>query len=116
MFNSGVDEQIIKNITGHKSNTVRSYKNVSANLVEQAQRTIVGASPVEEKKAFEFVRKKVVTPPAESLCAKAHQKNCQFADENGVCAASCALLKKIDSVVEKKSVKRLKLSVKYRKN
>ncbi len=115
MFNSGVDEQVIKSITGHKSDAVHTYKNVGAHLLENAQRSIVSGGD-SDKKNFKFVNRKVKVPPAESLCAKAHQKTCQFADEKGVCPPNCAVLKKIDAAMEKKSVKRLKLSVKYRRN
>ncbi len=41
MYNGGVDEQVIKEITGHKSDSVHAYKHTSEGLLKKASSTIV---------------------------------------------------------------------------
>lgn len=44
MFEAGVDEQLIKIFTGHKSDTVRDYKRVSESLLRKASSTVSSAT------------------------------------------------------------------------
>lgn len=41
MFRKGVDEQLIKEVTRHKSNAVRLYKKPSASLLDAACKTVI---------------------------------------------------------------------------
>ncbi len=41
MYDKGIDEQLIKEVTGHKSDAVRIYKHTSETLMEKACRTVV---------------------------------------------------------------------------
>ncbi len=38
MYNGGVDEQVIKEITGHKSDSVRAYKHTSDGMTARSHR------------------------------------------------------------------------------
>ncbi len=42
MFNASVKEQVIKECTGHKSNAVRAYKQMSDGILEQAEKAAIG--------------------------------------------------------------------------
>ncbi len=58
MFNGGVDEQVIKEITGHKSDSVRAYKHTSEGLLKKAASTII--RPEHDKTLSEADKKFVV--------------------------------------------------------
>ncbi len=42
MFNAGIEEQVVKECTGHKSNAVYAYKHTSDTVLEQAERAAIG--------------------------------------------------------------------------
>ncbi len=42
MFNAGIKEQVIKECTGHKSDTVWAYKRTSDSVLEQAEKAAIG--------------------------------------------------------------------------
>ncbi len=42
MFSSGIEEQIVKERTGHRSDAVRAYKRTSEHLLEAAERAMIG--------------------------------------------------------------------------
>ncbi len=42
MFNAGVEEQVVKERMGHKSNAVRAYKRMSDSVLEQAEKAAIG--------------------------------------------------------------------------
>ncbi len=42
MFSSGIEEQIVKECTGHCSDAVRAYKRTSEHLLEAAERATIG--------------------------------------------------------------------------
>ncbi len=90
MYEQGVDEQTIKHITGHKSDAIQSYKHVNSNLLKQAGMSIVNPS-------------------------EAHKGKCLLKDKDGKCPPACELLKKIDDKCAQSKVKKVKLSLKYRK-
>ncbi len=50
MFNAGVEEQVIKERTGHKSDAVHAYKCTSDTVLEQAERAAIGEKPKVPKK------------------------------------------------------------------
>ncbi len=42
MFNAGVEEQVVKERTGHKSDAVHAYKRMSDSVLEQAENAAIG--------------------------------------------------------------------------
>ncbi len=42
MFNAGVEEQVVKERTGHKSDAVRAYKRTDDSVLEQAEKAAIG--------------------------------------------------------------------------
>ncbi len=111
MYEQGIDEQTIKHITGHKSDTVRSYKHVNRDLLKHAGLSIVNppaATKVTVKREHQHDEPKLTV-------SRAHKNPCVQRDESGMCPPSCALLKKIDEKCADAKVKKMKLSLKYRK-
>ncbi len=49
MFNAGIEEQVIKECTGHKSDAVCAYKRMSDSVLEQAERAAIGECKVSKK-------------------------------------------------------------------
>ncbi len=49
MFNAGIEEQVVKERTGHKSDAVHAYKHMSDTVLEQAERAAIGESKVPKK-------------------------------------------------------------------
>ncbi len=50
MFNAGVEEEVVKECTGHKSNAVCAYKRTSDSVLEQAERAAIGEKSKVPKK------------------------------------------------------------------
>ncbi len=110
MYEQGIDEQTIKHITGHKSDAVQSYKHVNRDMLKHAGLSIVNpgeASKVAVKCDHDKEPKLTVL--------RAHKNPCVQHDEHGQCPPSCALLKKIDEKCADSKVKKMKLSLKYRR-
>ncbi len=42
MFNAGIEEQVVKEHMGHKSDAVRAYKRMSDSILEQAEKAAIG--------------------------------------------------------------------------
>lgn len=134
MFEAGVDEQIIKTFTGHKSDSVRDYKQVSDSLLRRANSAVsTGKKPSttvtssEQEPSLESPAKKVkidensdpgtddvqfVTGVMCNKPTKAHGTPCPISDENGNCSNLCSVLKKIDEKVDTKS-KKVKFLLKF---
>ena len=148
MYQSGINEQVIKEITGHKSDSVRSYKRTSEELLRYASATIVRPginmtrtvsakhakiseslssvdttwSSVDSDKAefdidtIDLTRNPTfsdVVVPNSRL--NVHNRSCLMADRNGACPKICSFLHKIDSMQAERKVKKMRLSLKYRK-
>ncbi len=97
---------------GHKSDCVRSYKHVNSELLKHAGLSIVnlkGAAQVGQK--HEHGEE---TPP-ELTVSKVHKAKCLLRDKDGVCPPACALLKQVDQKCAEAKVKKVKLSLRYRK-
>ncbi len=124
MYTSGIDEQVIKEITGHKSDSVWMYKRTDEKLLKEASISLmckrkhvegeveVANVKVETEKAnvkveTEKIGDKVFTLGPRGLSI--HARAC------GVdkCSDKCEILKKIDKTVDKKRLKKMKLSLKY---
>ncbi len=126
MFEAGVDEQLIKTFTGHKSDAVRDYKRVSESLLRKASSTVSSATKSEvcdepsleiKPKAFkdfencdpehaQFVEDVMTIPTWVHKCPY------PLTDSNTVCTSLCKVLKQIDDHVDKKA-KEMHFSLKF---
>ncbi len=137
LFEVGVDEQLIKNVTGHHSDSVRDYKRANPKLVSEAQKKVCAQKPAEtvvksahkspetdktdRKRSAAFDIDEYEIPQEsvsryvnlEGLGSKSHKRShCTGAEE---CNEMCEVMKKIDKILEKRKVKKLKLSLKYKR-
>ncbi len=131
LFQSGVDEQIIKEVTGHKSDTVRMYKHSNTQLLREASTKVISNEPVKQEPApnmFEWDDKNYCDQvlnsgkpekierhvmPGEN---KAHKMHCHSSADSGGCNRMCTILKQIDKKQAEHKLKKIKLSLKYRRN
>ncbi len=130
LFQSSIDEQVIKEMMGHKSNAVRMYKHSNTQLLQDASSKITSESPsstmfekpepfswddtdycdkVMAKQEPEIVH--ITTVPGVN---RAHKQPCCQADSEGNCTAFCSILKRIDQKQADRKLKKLKLHLKYR--
>ncbi len=110
MYEQGIDEQTIKEITGHKSDSVRSYKHVNKELLKHAGLSIMNpgvAAEIGEKHAEHE------QSSTELTVSKAHKAKYLLRGKDGICPPACALLKKVDEKCTERKVKKVKLSLKY---
>ena len=128
MYEKGIDEQLIKEVTGHKSDAVRIYKHTSETLMEKACKTVVerdAPGTIHEPAQAEFdIDKVVLSLKKESLkrstCrskgGRCHKEEFCHSHKGSKCGGLCQFLKKLDKVKRKKhDVKRLRLSLKFGK-
>ena len=138
MFRKGVDEQLIKEVTGHKSDAVRLYKRPSASLLDAACKTVVEKesdmsttlkkqklteeTSEPEPKPFDIDEYKISESDKVSYKVKkskfgdqVHKKGCCDGKESGKCGGLCEVLKKIDEKAAKVKVKKVRLSLKLKK-
>lgn len=133
LFEAGVDKQLIKNVTGHRSDSVRDYKRTNQKLLSEAQKMVScvgeggkeGSVPdkVAEKRSVpkEFdideyeLSKEKIQRFVNSDCSGNPSHKHQFCTSNShECTELCEVMKKIDTISEMHKVKKLKLSLKYR--
>ncbi len=138
MFQKGVNEQLIKCVTGHKSDSVRVYKKPSDTLLKSACSTVVNrhaARPGDKVRTVEY-NKDYVAPPefdidayeirpedkvsykldqTECESVKSHKRKCTMVDDEGNCTGLCTVLKKLDEKSNDKKVKKFKLCVEFKK-
>ncbi len=114
MYSKGIDEQVIKEVTGHRSDAVRAYKRTSDNLLKEASSVIGSDKP----KEFDINDVQIVkSPPVdrsvseESIRMLAHKKNCKKCANNEG-SSMCLFLKALDRKVESDK-KRHWLSMKW---
>ncbi len=149
MYNGGVDEQVIKEITGHKSNSVHAYKHTSEGLLKKASLTIV--HPEHDQTLGESDSKfllKLVSQPlsmsaqsgmvtssnefnidkfdlpkvshvdecvVENSRVPLHPGRCPVTDKHGNCPPICQFLNTLEGQHQSRAVKKMHLSLKYRK-
>ncbi len=126
MFEAGVNEQLIKTFTGHKSDTVCDYKRVSESLLRKASSTVSSATKSEvcEEPSLE-IKPKVFkdfencdpehvqfVEDVMTIPTRAHKCPCLLTDSNTVCTSLCKVLKQIDDHVDKKA-KEMHFSLKF---
>ncbi len=130
MFNSGIDEQVIKTVTGHKSDAVRDYKHTSEGLLRQAEATLHKETKVRRAAATSTVS---TPPPQDDDCVEvasieplpktnpddvsiiAKLGICQYMKATG-CEGMCQVLKDLDQKVAECKLKKVRLSLKYRRS
>ncbi len=128
MYEKGIDEQLIKEVTGHKSDAVRIYKHTSETLMEKACKTVVERDvrgTTIDPKVTEFDIDKVSLSPKleshtpivrKSSGGRCHKEEFCHSQKGSECGGLCQFLKKLDQVKEKKrDIKRLQLSLKFGK-
>ncbi len=130
MFNAGVNEQLIKNFTGHKSDAVREYKRPSSEILDKANQAVVTQAPPsatvtksekptcsEEKPSIAELTplNHVKLENFSNSTAKCHPQRCLRGAQIGKCDGMCSILQQIDMMSAKRKAKNLKLSLKFRR-
>ncbi len=143
MFQKGIDEQLIKTVTGHKSDAVRMYKRTSESLVDAAYKSVVEkdsdmSTCLKKQKLEENLTETSDLKPESpafdidkymikdedkvkyrvkesSFGGKSHRTNCTLVDGKGKCGGLCEVLKKLDDKAAKIKVKKVRLSLKLKK-
>ncbi len=129
MFSKGIEEKIIKERTGHKSDAVRAYERTSEDLLKQAeQATLTGesggshpeseASWQDSHDVIDNVKLEKCKPEYKIMknsALKCHKNFCIMNDDDGNCPKICDVLKAIDTKKDKR-VKRLSLSLKVKRS
>ncbi len=123
MYQSGIDEQVIKERTGHSSDAVRKYKRTNEGLLKQAFHAASGDKEVNlplippdaciDEIDLTKEEKQYKAYPDKS--SKAHKAKCPMSDSEGNCPKICDVLKKLDQVKTEPKIKKMRLSLKYRK-
>ncbi len=111
LYQGGVDEQTIKEVTGHKSDAMQMYKYSNTQILwaashkivsEEENNALVQPAKIEwDDKSYcdsvlaqnESEKVKEVMVPGTN---NAHQTLCKQADKDGNCTALCSILKHID--------------------
>ncbi len=112
MFEHGVDEQLIKSITGHKSDAVHLYKRESDDLLQDASRKIAS---VGSNVSFDIDMVKKSDDEVIKYKTAPRQNRAHRCRDETKCGPLCTFLKQLDKKTEEKKVKKMKLSLKYRK-
>ncbi len=139
MYAVGVDEQLIMETTGHKSECVCQYKRTSDELLRSAQESVSNLPAVKVAKRevtatvskpldgyrsdiFDSDDDKPLAPGEpesvsyvineEGKSSRAHKNPCLSHQGQGSCTDMCAVLKKVDDKTDKGKKKRVKLSLK----
>ncbi len=108
----GVDEQLIKSITGHKSNTVRLYKRESDELLRDASKKIASSG---SNVSFDINKRDKSDDQIISYKTSPGQNHSHRYRDELKCGPLCEFLKQIDQKTEEKKIKKMKLSLKYQK-
>ncbi len=122
MFEAGVDKQLIKTFTGHKSDCVRDYKRVSETLLRKASSTVSSPdnssqtkSEDSENPSLEHVKKSKknsenIDPEHAQFVdevmiipTRAHKRPCPITGSDTACSSLCKVLKQIDDHVDQKA-------------
>ncbi len=133
LFEAGVDEQLIKNVTGHHSDSVRDYKRTNQKLLSEAQKKVSCSGSDEkdgnvpeklaEKRStskefdiddYEIPQEKVQKFVNTDCSGNPSHKHDFCTSNKHQCTEMCEVMKKIDTISEMRKVKKLKLSLKYR--
>ena len=126
LYQKGVDEQTIKQFTGHKSDSVRFYKRSSDKILEDASDVVLSVKNVSptatvSKPPPEFDIDKYEIPDVKPAAKAvdnhlfvqnpAHKRPCQFSDDE--CKEKCKVLRKIDKETARRKLKSLNIKLKF---
>ena len=126
LYQKGVDEQTIKQFTGHKSDSVRFYKRSSDKILEDASDVVLSVKNVSptatvSKPPPEFDIDKYEIPDVKPAAKAvdnhlfvqnpAHKRPCQFLDDE--CKEKCKVLRRIDKEMAKRKLKSLNIKLKF---
>ncbi len=134
MYAAGVDEQLIMETTGHRSECVRSYKKTSAELLRAAQATVSGlqssvsadgfGEDIVEVQESDWFDQNVLNEEGETVMYKvnvggkrlrAHKNPCLSQKTHGKCTDMCLVLKKVDQKTIDFKNKKRRLSLQFKK-
>ncbi len=107
MFSNGIEEQIVKERTGHRSDTMRAYKQTSEHLLEAAERATIG-----DKCAPKCTVSRPESPDmtdSPTLHVKLEEQGVSVSSENKGSSLSDFLCR----VDERSDVKRVKFEVQF---
>ncbi len=142
MYEAGVDEKLIMETTGHKSECVRQYKRTSEDLLRAAQQTVSKCPPSKKVKTgpsatvsnsgfgedivevsdSEWFDSNVHSDDDETVSYKvnesgksscAHKNPCNIAGKKDSCPKMCEVLKVVDKCTDELKRKRSCLSLKF---
>ncbi len=130
MFQSYVDEQIIKTVTGHKSDAVHDYKHVNDKILHQAQDTLHSKSEAKTQKVPATSTVSTPHPETDDNCVevtalkpleKAPDPDVSIIAKPGICQyikvtsceGMCQVLKSLDKKVAEHKLKKVRLLLKY---
>ncbi len=126
MYSQGIDEQVIKEHTGYRSDAVRAYKRTDENLLRKAEVAVVGgemdksqtedhwSDDIEIIDRVDLKSRQVRYGVVEGSGSKCHKNACSLRGKADKYPDICKILKKLDE--KKKSVKRLSLSLKVKRS
>ncbi len=118
MFENGIEEQLVKEKTGHKSDAVHTYKHTSDQLMEQAEKAIICPGQSDEIetivpwKAREFDIDDDISS-FELFCTKKTPKSLFHKGQKCCSNGLCALFG--EGGLSTKKVKKIHVSIEYRK-
>ncbi len=112
MYSQGIDKQVIKEVTGHRSDAVQAYKRTSDELLKEASASICSEKRNVKEFDIDDVKLEEKSVPScvsvDSIRSRGHKCDCRKCDGKGD-NSMCKFLMCLDNKVEKK---RLKLSKK----
>ena len=109
MFEGGIEEQLVKEKTGHRSDAIRAYKRTSDSLMKQAEKAVIcpsSNSNLVPLKSPEFDIDDDISS-FDLFCTKKYWKNVKKCCKNPLCTMFGG------ECVDGKKVKKLKLSVEF---
>ncbi len=129
MFSKGIEEKIIKERTGHKSDAVRAHERTSEDLLKKAEEATLSSetggnhSEAETNWAdshdiidnVKLEKSKPEYKVMKNSTLKCHKNFCVMKGDDGTCPKICDMLKAIDTKNDKR-VKRLSLSLKVKRS
>ena len=127
LYQKGVDEQTIKQFTGHKSDSIRFYKQSYDKILEDASDVVMTtkscslsatvSKPLPEEfdiDKYEIPEVKPAAKPVDNYLFvqnPAHKRPCKFLDDE--CEEKCKVLWRIDKETAKRKLKSLNIKLKF---
>ncbi len=109
MFEGGIEEQLVKEKTGHKSDAVRNYKRTSDTLMQNAERAVIcgsGDKSLVTRTASEYDIDDNIAS-FNLFCTKKYPKRSHSCSANSLCSMFGG------GCLESKKIKKVKFSVEF---